>query len=1383
MSRRKILAVWAVVIALTVILALILAACGRHCGQVTQLSLAPPTIEQPAEEQDSDDGGVLPPVLELDGCIAVSREVSEDDTRTSQGWEAYRDGQTGTNGTSGLNVETEGTALTLRAYTAGEYAYAVYGQAVGAVLKPLQTLIDSDPCAFGGGQDDDIPLSYFVGAADYSRGSWRWFGPFGEEDVMVTMNSEMLRSRFKSPNGNFYLCVLASNGSKAASALPEEGLVANFPLAPSTRRISAQDNDPGGLKVKEIVTWVRENLYMEPAVVTGLSVSTSTAGVTLDWDKNPDPDVDIYQIFRRDADTEDPGEMIASVFATRTYLADSKEDPLWQIYPWEVGVPGKEYEYSVRARNDAGYGGYSIVTGIRLMTAPTVDASDGAYSDHVRIDWTAVEGAEGYSVLRADTIDGAKIELASTDSETFTYNDYDVVLEKGYYYWIQSSGEDIVGPLGGPDAGLALELEPLQVIATDGDYPDRVELIWGESDAPLLEYYSVYRDTDEVEGGEEFLGSVTPPEHACTDYTAPWDEPRFYFVRPFTGSEGDPGTGNWGHRGLAVPGNVTATQGTFAGKVVVSWDAVNQATRYRVYRGASAGDPSPQYLGEVPAPAMSYQNPTAQWDVHYFYSVLALHTGPDDEASDLSEPAEGWRGTGIPENVSATDGTKKASVNVSWNAVSQATHYRVYRSETENDPTPTLLNTVSAPATGYTDNAAAHNTLYWYCVSALYKGDEGAKSADDSGYRGLSPPLNVQASDDLEDTIEITWSSVTGATGYIICRSETDTGTYTEIGTDDASPYLDGPFTPPVIYWYKLKATNSLATSAFSNADEGSVGGDLRGDWWMFGREPTHNRRSPYVGAQTNSLKWRHPIGDFVKSSPAIGADGTVYVGNDCDLSAIRPDGTLKWEYQTEDQVDSSPAVGEDGTVYVRSWDGYLYAIKPDGSLDWRCQTGEATGNWVDSSPTIGEDGTIYVGSFDGDLCAIKPDGTLKWRYETGNGVYSGPAIGSDGTIYVGSDDYYIYAIKPDGTLKWRFETDSYVDASSAIGADGTVYVGSFDGNLYALRPDGTLKWSYETGGGVYSSTAIGEDGTIYVGSDDDYLYAIRPDGSLKWRYQTDDSVLSSPAVGADGTIYVGSWGGFLYAVNPNGTLKWMADTGGEIWSSPAIGADGTVYVGCDDGYLFAFNAVVEQPPTICSVSPIVGQEVEPVTFSAEVWGTQPFAYSWDFGGGATPNTSSETSPTVTLGVPGSYDASLDVTNTYGEDTFGFTLTVNEPGDYDEVEDNDSPSKANQLPSFDFSSFTGSLGPGGYDGDDHDWFEFTASVDDTVKLWMHLDSGTGDLDIELEDSDGIYLDGSGGIGNEEYIEYTFQVGDTSPFYLHVYAYSGYSDYIIVGHLF
>jgi len=349
--------------------------------------------------------------------------------------------------------------------------------------------------------------------------------------------------------------------------------------------------------------------------------------------------------------------------------------------------------------------------------------------------------------------------------------------------------------------------------------------------------------------------------------------------------------------------------------------------------------------------------------------------------------------------------------------------------------------------------------------------------------------------------------------------------------------------------------------------------------WPMFRHDAQHTGRSPYIGPATPITRWRYWLGgtDSSRSSPAIAADGTIYIGpDDSYLYAIRSDGTLRWRYQTGGQLISSPAIGSDGTIYVGSFEyyGYLLAVKPDGTLRWKYETGGA----VYSSPAIGTDGTIYVGSYDGYLYALQPNGSLRWRYQTGDWVRSSPAVGSDGTIYVGSDDNFVYAIQPNGTLRWRYQTGHDVYSSPAIGTDGTIYVGSNDGYLYAIQPNGSLRWRYQTGDWVRSSPAVGSDGTIYVGSDDRFVYAVRSDGTLRWRYQTGSWVYMSPAVDADGAVYVGSLDGYLYAIEPGGALRWRHQTGTGVGRSSAIGADGTIYVRSDYLYAIGPGSVVPTP-------------------------------------------------------------------------------------------------------------------------------------------------------------------------------------------------------------
>ena len=96
---------------------------------------------------------------------------------------------------------------------------------------------------------------------------------------------------------------------------------------------------------------------------------------------------------------------------------------------------------------------------------------------------------------------------------------------------------------------------------------------------------------------------------------------------------------------------------------------------------------------------------------------------------------------------------------------------------------------------------------------------------------------------------------------------------------------------------------------------------------------PEATKPEPTKAKATAGVKlWEFETGDVVYSSPAIGSDGTVYVGASYDnkLYAINGKSGVKlWEFKTGHIVLTSPAIDSDGTVYVGSNDK-LYAIKTD---------------------------------------------------------------------------------------------------------------------------------------------------------------------------------------------------------------------------------------------------------------------------------------------------------------------------------------------------------------------------------------------------------------------------------------------------------------------
>ena len=218
-----------------------------------------------------------------------------------------------------------------------------------------------------------------------------------------------------------------------------------------------------------------------------------------------------------------------------------------------------------------------------------------------------------------------------------------------------------------------------------------------------------------------------------------------------------------------------------------------------------------------------------------------------------------------------------------------------------------------------------------------------------------------------------------------------------------------------------------------------------------------------------------------------------IYIGsNGGNLYAVSSAGALLWKFFMYPGVSvvRSPAIGGDGTIYIGGESPDFYALDPSGTAKWNFTH---SGNPGTSSAAVGGDGTIYVGSQDNNVYALNPNGTVKWSFATAlNIVGSSPAIAVDGTVYIGSTDGKLYALDSSGALQWTFSAGApIVGSSPAISFDGTVYVGSHDGNLYAVTSTGTQKWKFTTGAAIDSSPAIGTDGTIYVGSNDHSLYAI----------------------------------------------------------------------------------------------------------------------------------------------------------------------------------------------------------------------------------------------------------------------------------------------------
>ena len=106
-------------------------------------------------------------------------------------------------------------------------------------------------------------------------------------------------------------------------------------------------------------------------------------------------------------------------------------------------------------------------SGKGVLSAPTVSASDGTYTDKVRITWNASSGATYYELYRAESAEATKTKIdPSIDPSVsnLTYDDITVIPGTTYYYWVKAKNLSGSSDFSNYDTGYSVPM-----VDVDGD--------------------------------------------------------------------------------------------------------------------------------------------------------------------------------------------------------------------------------------------------------------------------------------------------------------------------------------------------------------------------------------------------------------------------------------------------------------------------------------------------------------------------------------------------------------------------------------------------------------------------------------------------------------------------------------------------------------------------------------------------------------------------------------------------------------------------------------------------------------------------------------------------------------------------------------------------
>ena len=268
---------------------------------------------------------------------------------------------------------------------------------------------------------------------------------------------------------------------------------------------------------------------------------------------------------------------------------------------------------------------------------------------------------------------------------------------------------------------------------------------------------------------------------------------------------------------------VKISNSSASGKPVLTWKAVSGATSYKVYRSTTKGS-GYSLLGTTTA--TSYTNTGAKAGTTYYYRVKAVN---DAGLSPYSNIVSGQAKSVTPKPsapvVKIGNSATSGKPMLTWNAVSGATSYKVYRA-TSQKGTYSLLGTVTA--TSYTNTGAKAGTTYYYKVKAVNDAGLSPYSNIVSGQvKSVTPkpsaPVVKIGNSATSGKPVLTWNAVSGATSYKVYRATSQNGTYSLLGTVTTTSYTNTGAKAGTTYWYKVKAVNSAGESAYSNVVSGKT--------------------------------------------------------------------------------------------------------------------------------------------------------------------------------------------------------------------------------------------------------------------------------------------------------------------------------------------------------------------------------------------------------------------------------------------------------------------------------------------------------------------------------------------------------------------------------
>jgi hypothetical protein len=757
------------------------------------------------------------------------------------------------------------------------------------------------------------------------------------------------------------------------------------------------------------------------------------------------------------------------------------------------------------------------------------------------ISWNPVGGATGYKVSRSTTETGSYTDIGSTvsDDGSYFYIFTDTGTSSGtYWYKVRAVNGHGEGPDSAAAKVSAPTLLPNDKAWTEGTLATPEQVDWYSFPVTAGITYSLQWD-NYYDGAGKYTGEVYVGAYqGSTGYSLggrfagyssplvlrvdtndiiyvnvqPYGPLGTYALRYYDSSTEPP----------AAPSYVQM----WAPDYTIRWNPVGGATGYIVSRSTTETGAYSQQGTTTGEYSASFTDTGASSGT-YWYKVRAVNghgEGPDSAAVEVSAS------TPLSNDKAWTLGNLTAYGQVDWYSF-PVTAGITYNLQWDNyyDGTGKYTGAVyveaysgdgsflnSGPADGYSSplalNVGTNDTIYVRVSDNGRLGAYALRYYDPSTEPPIAPSYVRMGIPQPDYTIS--WNPVGGATGYIVSRSTTETGAYSQQGTTtgEYSVSFTDTGTSSGTYWYKVRAVNGHGEGPDSAAAKVSAPTSLPNDKaWAEGNLTVNGQVDWYslpATAGITYLQWDSYYDGTGKYTGAVYIEAYRSDGDYLAWGANGYSSPLALHVDINDTIyvrvqDNGPL----GTYALRYYDpsteppaapSYVEMWAPDYTIRWNL-VGGATGYIVSRSTTeagaYSQQGTT-IGEYSASFTDTgASSGTYWYKVRAVNGHGEGPdsaAVEVSASTLLSNDkawavgnltvngqvDWYSFPVT--AGITYNLQWDNYYDGA-----------GKYTGAMYveAYSSDGSyLAW----GSSGYSSPL-----TLYVDTNDTIYVRVSDDGRL----------------------------------------------------------------------------------------------------------------------------------------------------------------------------------------------------------------------------------------------------------------------------------------------